>query len=201
VKLVSAPTALTLCNSRWKKPEGKNMSPIRKYIALYLFMLMATAQAASIPAHIQHELPNAKLSGEGTYRWFGLKIYDAELWVGEQGYQSNSAKFILNLNYARDLYGERIALASIDEIRQLKIGSSAQQDLWLSKMKTLFPDVHEGSQISGLFMPEHGARFYLDGKLLGDIADPEFAQAFFAIWLDPRTSATSLRKQLLANSP
>lgn len=177
------------------------MSPIRMYIALCLFMLMATAQAATIPAHIQHEITNARLYGEGTYRWFGLKIYDASLWVGEQGYQANSAKFILNLNYARDLYGERIALASIDEIRQLKIGSSAQQELWLSKMKALFPDVHEGSQISGLFMPGQGARFYLDGKVLGDIADPEFAQAFFAIWLDPRTSAASLRSKLLANSP
>jgi Chalcone isomerase-like len=44
-------------------------------------------------------------------------------------------------------------------------------------------------------------RFYLDGKLLGEIADVEFAQAFFAIWLDPRTSASNLRKQLLAIQP
>lgn len=180
------------------------MKLIHMFTALCLVMLLATAQGTNnpenIPAHIQQELPNARLSGEGSYRWFGLKIYDAALWVGEQGYQASSARFILNLNYARDLYGERIAQASIDEIRQLKMGSSTQQQAWLSAMKALFPNVHEGSQISGVFLPEHGARFYLDGKLLGEIADPEFAQAFFAIWLDPATSASSLRSKLLANS-
>lgn len=185
------------------------MNPIRLFAALCLLMLSATAQAASIPsnspanipAHIQHELPDARLSGEGSYRWFGLKIYDAALWVGGQGYQGNSAKFVLNLKYARDLYGERIAQASIDEIRQLDIGSNAQQEAWLSAMKTLFPDVHKGSQISGLFIPEYGARFYLDGKVLGEIKDPEFARAFFAIWLDKKTSARGLREQLLSGTP
>jgi len=176
------------------------MKLIRLYTALCLTLLLASAQAANIPAHIQQALPNARLSGEGSYRWFGLKIYDAALWVGEQGYQENSA-FILNLNYARDLYGARIAQASIDEIRALKIGSSAQQEAWLSAMKALFPDVKEGSQISGMFIPEHGARFYLDGNVLGEIKDPVFAQAFFAIWLDPRTSAASLRNKLLATTP
>lgn len=177
------------------------MPLIRLLSALCLMTLLATAQATDIPAHIQQQLPNARLSGEGSYRWFGLKIYHAALWVGEQGYQATSARFILNLNYARDLYGERIAQASIEEIRQLNMGSSTQQQAWLSAMKALFPDVHEGSQISGLFIPEHGARFYLDGNVLGDIADPEFARAFFAIWLDPRTSAPGLRSKLLANSP
>lgn len=176
------------------------MNPIRMFTTLCLVMLIATAQAATIPAHIQHALPDARLSGEGSYRWFGLKIYDASLWVGEQGYQTNLARFILNLNYARDLYGERIAQASMDEIRQLGMGNSAQQQAWLSAMKALFPDVKEGSQISGLLIPEHGARFYLDGKVLGEIKDPEFAKAFFAIWLDPRTSAPGLRSKLLANS-
>lgn len=166
-----------------------------------LLLGIASAQAANIPAHILQQLPDARLSGQGTFRWFGLKIYDAALWVGESGYQATSAKFILNLSYARELYGERIAQASIDEIRELGIGSDEQQQAWLSKMKTLLPNVQEGSQISGVYLPGQAARFYLDGKLLGEIADAEFARAFFAIWLDPRTRAGGLRKQLLANQP
>jgi hypothetical protein len=31
----------------------------------------------------------------------------------------------------------------------------------------------------------------------GEIAEPEFARLFFAIWLDPRTSAPDLRAALL----
>lgn len=169
--------------------------------ALCLTLCIASAHAANTPSHILQELPDAQQSGQGTFRWFGLKIYDAALWVGSTGYQTASAKFILNLIYARELYGERIAQTSIDEIRQLGLGSKAQQAVWLNKMIGLFPDVHEGSQISGVYMPNQGARFYIDGKLLGEIEDVEFAKAFFAIWLDPRTSASSLRKQLLANQP
>lgn len=175
---------------------------LTRMFAVACFLLgIASAQAENIPAHIQQELPDARLSGQGTFRWYGLKIYDATLWVGESGYQNNSAKFILNLSYARELYGEKIAKASIDEIRELGIGSGEQQQAWLGKMKAIFPDVKEGSQISGVYLPGQAARFYLDGKLLGEINDAEFARAFFAIWLDPRTSASGLRKQLLANQP
>jgi hypothetical protein len=111
--------------------------------ALCLTLCMSAAHAANLPSHIQQELPDARLSGQGTFRWFGLKIYDAALWVGSTGYQPASVKFILNLSYARELHGERIAQASIDEIRQLGLGSTVQQVVWLSKMKELFPDVKE----------------------------------------------------------
>jgi hypothetical protein len=37
----------------------------------------------------------------------------------------------------------------------------------------------------------------LNDKPIGNIDDAEFARAFFAIWLDPKTSEPSLRKQLL----
>jgi len=42
-----------------------------------------------------------------------------------------------------------------------------------------------------------GCRFYVDGKLSREIADPVFARQFFAIWLDPRARDTQLRQRLL----
>jgi hypothetical protein len=169
---------------------------------LMLCVLPVYAANDAIPSYIQDELSHARLSGQGTFRWFGLKIYDAALWVEKSGYQPNapaSAKLVLDLDYARDLYGERIAQSSIDEIRHLGFGTAGQQAVWLGKMKSLFPDVHAGTHIGGVYLPAQGARFYLNGKLLGEIDDPEFARAFFAIWLDERTSAAKLREQLLAS--
>ncbi|MGV8933377.1 MAG: chalcone isomerase family protein [Gallionellaceae bacterium] len=180
------------------------MKLARMLAALSLMLCITAVQATSIPPHIQNELSDAHLSGQGSFRWFGLKIYDAQLWVGDKGYQPEAPtaeKFVLDLKYARELYGERIAQASMEEISQLGIGTPQQQEIWLNKMKALFPDVQEGSHISGVYLPGQGARFYLNGKVLGDIADPEFARAFFAIWLDPRTSAGKLRSQLLAENP
>ena len=85
-------------------------------------------------------------------------------------------------------------------MQKLGYGSAEQRAAWLGKMTTLFPDVQEGTHITGINLPGVGARFYLDGKVLGEVADPEFARAFFAIWLDPKTTAAKLRAALLTDA-
>lgn len=176
----------------------------RIFSTLILLLFIATAQAAeNIPAPVRSEIAHARLAGQGSFRWFGFRVYDAELWVGDQGYRAaapESAKFALSITYARGIDGKHIARSSINEIKKLGFGTSEQQETWLQQMNALFPDVHQGTQISGIYLPDHGARFHLDGKLLGEVADTQFARAFFAIWLDPRTTAATLRSQLLTSA-
>jgi hypothetical protein len=157
-------------------------------------------QASTLP--VPHELEQARLSGQGSYRWFGIKLYEASLWR-ESGVRNAASvldeKFILELVYARDFQGEQIAEASMDEIRKLELANSAQQLAWLKRLREVLPDVSEGARLSGVNLPGVGLRFYYEGKLLNEIADAEFARAFFSIWLDERTSAPRLRNQLLGN--
>lgn len=42
--------------------------------------------------------------------------------------------------------------------------------------------------------------FLVNGKAVGEVADAEFAQRFFGIWLAPTTSEPQLREALLANT-
>lgn len=184
---------------------GWVMASIR-YCAVFMLLLAqfaVTCRAAGtqpVPPHIRLEIPQAHLLGAGTYTWFGLKIYDAALWVGENGYQpapNGNAKFALDLQYARELDGERIAEASLKEIERMAIGSPRQQQAWLARMKEIFPDVKKGTHLTGVYEPDEGVRFYLNGKIMADVRDPEFAHAFFAIWLDRRTSDRQLRYALL----
>jgi len=158
---------------------------------------------ATTPTHIQNEIPNARLAGQGIFRWFGLEIYNAQLWVSDRGFRSDAPtleKFALNLRYSRKLYGDKIAESSLDEIKKLGLGTQSQQQSWLASMRTLFPNVEEGTHITGIFIPNLGARFFLNGKLHGELLDAQFAQAFFAIWLSPNTSAPKLRNALLSNA-
>jgi hypothetical protein len=60
----------------------------------------------------------------------------------------------------------------------------------------VFPDVQSGDRITGLYLPGQGARFYFGERLLGEVNDAEFARAFFAIWLDPRTRAPALLESM-----
>jgi len=176
------------------------MQSARSIFACLCLFLALSAQANSLPPEVEITLPGAQLSGQGSYRWFGFKLYDAYLWRDTQQNKNGQwwqVPFALELVYARNLSGERIAQASIDEIRKLELGTPAQQSEWLRWMIEVFPDVNEGTRLSGIYIPEQGVRFYSEGRLLKHISDVEFAKAFFAIWLDERSSAGSLRRALL----
>ncbi len=168
----------------------------------YVTISQALAATAA-PVPIDTELPRARLAGAGTFRYFGMQIYDAQFWVTANGYRPaapKAEKFALDLRYSRSLNGKKIATASTDEMKKLGLGSVEQRADWQLKMERIFPDVQEGTRITGIYLPEEGARFYRDGKLLGEIADPAFGHAFFAIWLDPKTTGGALRDALLADA-
>ena len=64
-------------------------------------------------------------------------------------------------------------------------------------MTRLFPDVRAGDRITGVHRPGTGARFFVNGRLQGELPDADFARLFFGIWLSPRTSEPALREALL----
>ena len=142
---------------------------------------------------------DARELGRGRLTWFGLHVYDVSLWA-RSGARAplDDQPFLLELRYARSLSGRAIADASRDEIARLGLGSEAQRTLWHAQMVALFPDVVRDRRLAGFNQPGRGVRFYVDGRPLGELADPEFARAFFAIWFDPRTRSPELRRSLLA---
>ena len=153
--------------------------------------------------HISRELGAARLAGSGDYSWFGLKIYTAELWVGAAGYARGApqaAPFVLDLRYARALDGQKIAEASAGQMEKIGAGTAAQRAAWLTAMNAIFPNVEEGSHISAVYLPAAGVRFYLDGKVLGEVADAAIGPAFFGIWLGPASTAGRLREHLLRDA-
>ena len=168
----------------------------RRFLLALVAALLAAGPAHPAPPHIAGQVKGARVAGQGAFTWFGMKIYDATLWVGEAGYAPD-AQFALELRYARSLYGSRIAQASADQMEKTGGGSPAQRAAWLGRMRAMFPDVKEGSTITGLFMPGGEVRFHHDGAVLGSIDDPGFSQAFAGIWLSPRTTAPRLREALL----
>ena len=167
-------------------------------------LLLATLLLCTAPAwaNWRDDVAGARLVGEGQLRWFGLRIYTARLWSASQPF-SSSAPFALELNYHRSISRTRLADTSIREIRRL-FGdrySEAQLAGWQARMLQAFVDVEAGDRIVGVFQPGIGARFYAGDRLTADIADPEFAVAFFAIWLAPETRDQALRAQLLGSAP
>lgn len=170
--------------------------------------LLAACLATWWPATVVANVPEATVAsalkdkrplGQGRLRVWGFEVYDASLWAspGFDGQRFQDQRFALELHYLRAFKGRDIAARSIDEMRALDRISPEQTTRWQRAMDTLFPDVERGDRITGVHVPGSGARFYLNGRLRGEIADVDFARLFFGIWLSPRTSQPALRETLL----
>jgi len=155
--------------------------------------------ALNAPGSIASQLPSARLAGEGLLRWFGFRIYQARLFVGEAYDHARPmlGPIALELTYKRDFDGQSIAQRSADEIESLNFGTQTQRATWASQMAAIFPDVAEGDRLTGILTASGQTLFLHNDKLLGQINDPAFGPAFFGIWLDERTSAPSLRAALI----
>ena len=159
------------------------------------------AQAA-VPPWLQAAVPQARALGQGRLTFFGLKVYDARLWVGP-GFEAERFEqhpFALALSYLRGLKGPLIAERSLKEMRPLPGFDAGREAAWLARMTELFPDVADGDTLVGIHQPGQGARFVLNGQPLGQVDDPLFSRLFFGIWLSAQTSEPQLRQALLTRS-
>lgn len=175
------------------------MSSISSWIMRRRDFVLGTAGLALLPAAMANPRLDSLTSGlprlgSGEFRRWGFLVYEATLWAKIDDLQN--PPLALALTYKRNLDGAKIADASVTEIRNLNIASEAQLKVWGERMTQIFPDVKAEDCIVGLHLPG-GAKFFYNDRFIGSIDDPAFARAFFAIWLDARTSAPGLRALLL----
>jgi hypothetical protein len=123
-------------------------------------------------------------------------VYDGSVWIPGESY-SPAGPFALQLQYAISVKGSALASRSVEEWKKQGLTDEAKMRRWEAEMTRIFPDINAGDRLIGVLVPGKGAAFYSANKSLGMIADPEFASAFFGIWLAENTSEPKLRKQML----
>ena len=154
------------------------------------------------PAELQDVLPLARLIGQARLSVWGFKIYDARLWSppGLNAGNFASQPMALDLAYLRDFTAADIVERSLKEMRRSASVSAAQAQRWTTEMLRVFPDVKSGDRVLFLHRPGISVSFWLNGRPVGEIADPEFARLFFGIWLSPQTSEPAMRLALLGST-
>ncbi len=171
------------------------MDTMRKILISLLLSLSAfSLSAAPVFTSV---LPGAQQVGQGVFKRFGWSIYEARLYA-RSGRFDVSKPYALSLTYERTIAGDRLVQASLDEMR--KLGQPVdERPEWTAELARVLPSVSKGVTLTGVYRPGEGAVFYEQDKEIGQINDA-LARAFFAIWLDPRTSEPSLRQSLLGLS-
>jgi hypothetical protein len=170
--------------------------------ALAAFALLLGALSA-VPAWAgwHDDVQSAKLVGEGDFSVFGFRLYRAQMW-SEHALVDYDGRFALHIVYVRSIRRERLADTGIGEITRIAGAPIPEETLarWRADMLQAFVDVVPGDQLSAVYLPDKGVRFYAGERMTGEFDDPAFARAFFGIWLDPATRAPALRKQLLGTA-
>ena len=169
---------------------------------LLLIRLCAMACLYASPAfarditYINEALNPAQLQGSGKLTWWGLHVYDASLYRGSG---LHSPDFALEMRYQKSFSGNALVKSTVEEMRKLGV-PDAQAQNWGKQLATFFPNIESGQYLTAIYLPKQGTTFYYEGKPLAQIPGADFSKAFFGIWLDPKTSSTKLREQLLGQS-
>ncbi len=137
--------------------------------------------------------------GSGALRWFGLRIYEAALWAPDAQAWRDGGAFALAIAYERTIPSARLVKATEDEMRRLGVADEARIASWRPALEQAFPDVSAGDVIVGIHRPGEGVHFHYGERSSGVVTDPDFAAAFFAIWLDERTREPGLRARLIGD--
>jgi hypothetical protein len=170
---------------------------MRNFFMLFGIFCVFTAHSAFAETKpvLQH-MPDAQKVGAGRLSFLFWDVYDATLYAPEKRFNAVQP-YALKLSYLLELKGTDIAERSVEEMRKQGFKDEAKLSEWQNEMEKLFPDVKEGSVLTGVRDANGDAVFYLNDAFIGKIKDKAFTERFFAIWLDKNTSEPALRKQLL----
>lgn len=159
-------------------------------------MQASPVRAPALPPSVSALAPGLTAQGGGELTFFGISVYDGWYWSAAGGWPQDGP-YALDLIYHRDLDGDAIAKRSIEEIAKLGYGSTAQRARWRELLAGILPDVRRGDRLTGVSLRTGAVRYFHNGAPIGEIAEPGFAQAFFGIWLDPKSSRADFRQKLL----
>ena len=161
-----------------------------------LCILPGSAIAESAMSTDARHIANPQKVGEAVLKYLFCGVYRVELFATPAGWRPD-APFALTLNYLRDLAGADIVDRTISEMRGQGFSDEKTLADWRSRLLTIFPDVSEGTRLTGVRDSDGKTIFYLNGTKIGEIDDPSFTRPFFDIWLGEKTSEPALRRALL----
>ena len=139
-------------------------------------------------------LERLQLVGQSSMHWMFWKLYDVALYSADGRYQQGIRPLALSITYAREIESEKLIEATLGQWNRLSIEFSPG---WVDRLRAIWPSVKPGDRLTFTTDQLHNNRFYLNGDLVGEFSDAQFAAAFLAIWLSVDTQEPEMRKALI----
>lgn len=171
---------------------------MHKTILQLIFLLTISYPANASQPQLSQYIENPDIVGKARYTYLVFDVYDATLYA-PYGKWKGSEPYALSLTYLRNLSGKKIAERSVQEIRNQGFSDEVTLASWHSRMKRIFPDVTNGTTLTGIYQENKITDFYKDDQYIGSVQDPAFGPWFFGIWLSDKTSEPDFRARLIGN--
>ena len=139
------------------------------------------------------------LVGSSQLRVAFFKVFNSKLFTQTGQWNDPHHSFRFELTYQRNISGSFLAKQTAKEWDHLDFDDPRRSE-WEAAVLTMWPDVKKGDRIAFDVDEQGVSRFFHNGTWVGSVEDPDFAPAFIAIWLSPKTSQPTHRKGLLADS-
>lgn len=155
-------------------------------LAITLSVMIHTAVSANAaPIEVERELFAPQLKGKHTARYWGFKLFNAELWTSGTEKFTFDQRFALTLNYFYPFSSKFLAWSSVQEIARVE-GSSPKKYVKLERqLKECLVAVHKGMRITGVADPADTMVMYVNGHKSCTLHYPNLRERFFGIWLAP----------------
>jgi hypothetical protein len=98
------------------------------------------------------------------------------------------------------LYSNRVSISSGVEVTCNEVVVFGRAPGWAEGIVAGVAPMADLLDLAGVQAASGPAQFFHNGRPIGSIANVRLKRAFFAIWLDPRTSAPDLRNRLIGTT-
>ena len=178
-----------------------------KIVIGFWFLVVSGSAAASEfynqnPPEIKAVFADQPAQGSGVLRQLLVRAYEAAFWSPDGTWNPNQPH-ALSLTYFWEIEAADINDRTIDEIKNVRPEATEERlQYWRKQLDRVIPLVKNRDRITAIYRQPGGAEparveFFHNSKKTGTVMGADFADAFFAIWLDPTTTEQDLRKMLL----
>ncbi|MEY3522958.1 MAG: hypothetical protein RIT33_375 [Pseudomonadota bacterium] len=157
-----------------------------------LFSGVTIASSTHNQSLVSKNMSQVEGLGHGRMTYWGFTLYDAKLYASKE----LKGGIALDIQYLRKFEAKALVKQTLDELKNLGV-SDTQRAEWADPLAKAFKTVQVGDSITAIKKPEGSTQFFYNGQFVSEISGESFSQAFFGIWLHPKTSAPQLRKVLL----
>ena len=169
----------------------------RNLVMLVILLLPFTVSATEKPAELLSAIRAKEPVGTAQMRALFMDVNKISFWSDSGSWQT--VPYALSITYDMNFSADELADRTYEEMQEVSDLPGARLKIFSDQLRVIYPAIGEGDRVTAL-RKKTGTYFYHNGKRIGKISAPSFAEAFFSIWLSPKSSEPDMQQQLLPSS-